>query len=1220
MINQHDLAILSRALSTGIISARQFADILRGVSENPQATIQSLLASRVGMSQDQLSSLLSKTENQARFPDETAAFVPSQDEPSDNKTTELTGEKVPRPAGKPTAGGTAETVDSGSQSGSADAHHQHDTGPLDSQASFELKREIGRGGLGRIMLAQDAFFGRDVAVKQLLRDARQSVDRVERFFLEAQLTGQLEHPGIVPVHALGVSTDGQPFYAMKYIKGRNLWNLIVDYHELDPSDPKRVPALHEMLRALAAVCNAAAFAHHRGVLHRDIKPQNIMVGNYGETLLVDWGLAKVFSETDAGQRQRDAAVAFGSSSTLAASEDIKLGGPREETIDGAVLGTIPYMSPEQARGAVSSLDHGSDIYALGATLYTILCGRPPYLGKGKALLEDVRRGEFDPPRKVSTAIPKPLEAICLKAMDLSPQRRYASAREMAADIARWQSGEPVEAYPEPLLDRAWRWMKKHRTSCVATTVAVLVVLMALGAWRTNVNMHVAQVERRGRSLLQEGQDAFGRQDLALAANKFNEANGLVSPEPGLNDLQMEIGRWIDQTNSRLAAEKARTESRGKVAKFSRLHDDAMISGMLAAGVDPAENTATAKRSVAEALSLFALKVDEPADPSLDGELYSEREIDRLTTDCRQLRWIYADALARPLPEHTQEQRVDSARRALRFIDNLAESTAPTRAYHLRRAFYLRQASDTAAAKIEMQKAHATAPAGAEDHFLEADFNFRHENFAAAAEGFQQALRLDPEHFWAQYFLGASHLKLGNWPEATASLTAAAARRSDLVFVYLLRGFAYGEMGRPDDAEADFKTAERLDAGQYGLYLNRGVVRLRHGKTAEAVDDFQTAIEINPKAPQAYVNLAEAQRLQEQYDEALTTLDKALAADPDSARAYRLKALVNLDMKDDPAAMKALGKALATAASGSRLAAALHCLRGRVLHRQGRREEALAEYRWAMREDADYPRPYHLAAIALMDLGKDAEAVAYFDKYLAESDLLSRAYDLSATTDSQPTPAGLAAFEADRGQTIQQADPRRLLATVYRERGLAHKKLGNSTLAMDDFARAVELVPELDAFPQQYDRNRFGTMHSRRGWAYLLEAKRLALAEFNEGIEIDPQNSEPYSGRGYAYIELGDYRKAIADAEKAVALGSGNPGLYFNVACIQAQAARQAADDDSNPSGEETAQRCRAAAISALRTCFEKWPEKREFYIRQAQLDTALDPLRDSDEFKELLKQ
>jgi WD40 repeat protein/tRNA A-37 threonylcarbamoyl transferase component Bud32 len=327
---------------------------------------------------------------------------------------------------------------------------------------YQVLRPHGKGGLGEVFVALDQELRREVALKEIRAEHADDPLSRGRFVREAEITGGLEHPGIVPVHGLGQYADGRPFYAMRFILGETLKEAIAKYHAGDGEW-----TLRALLGRFVAVCNTVAYAHSRGVLHRDLKPSNVMLGRYGETLLVDWGLAKPLAEPPAGS-PGDATVAPALVPGLV--DGIA-------TQAGAALGTPAYMSPEQAAGRIDQLGPASDIYSLGATLYTLLTARPPVEGKDTAeVLRKAQRGEWLPPRRVKADVPAALDAVCRRALAREPGQRYGTALELAADVERWLADEPVSAWREPWPVRGRRWMRRHRV-LVSTAAAVLVVAL-----------------------------------------------------------------------------------------------------------------------------------------------------------------------------------------------------------------------------------------------------------------------------------------------------------------------------------------------------------------------------------------------------------------------------------------------------------------------------------------------------------------------------------------------------------------------------------------------------------------------------------------------------------------------------------------------------------------------------------------------------------------------
>lgn len=336
-----------------------------------------------------------------------------------------------------------------------------------------------KGGLGQVSRAFDEDVRRTVALKEIREPWADDPEARRRFVAEAEITGQLEHPGVVPIYALGLAPDGRPFYAMRFIGGRTLSEAITAHHEAPTA-----LGLRDLLQQFVAICRTVSYAHSRSVVHRDLKPSNVVLGDFGEAIVLDWGIAKRLGKT--------------AKPSLSGEADPSGSGTATEK--GSVLGTPAYMPPEQARGEPDAARPSADVYALGAILYTILAGRPPYLGaSGSDILVQLFEGPPQPPSQVAKGMPKALEAVCLKAIARDADDRYPGAEALARDVERWLADEPVSACREPWADRARRWARRNRSWVLAGSASLVVALIGL--------MAVVAVQERANVRLSMARDA-----------------------------------------------------------------------------------------------------------------------------------------------------------------------------------------------------------------------------------------------------------------------------------------------------------------------------------------------------------------------------------------------------------------------------------------------------------------------------------------------------------------------------------------------------------------------------------------------------------------------------------------------------------------------------------------------------------------------------------------
>src|SRR5262245_53692486 len=288
--------------------------------------------------------------------------------------------------------------------------------------------------MGRIWVARDMNLDRDVALKELHGELLQNPVALARFLREAQITGQLEHPGIVPVYELACFDDKKhPYYTMRFVNGRTLTEAAADYQQRLLTGEDATLDLATLLHSFVMICNTIGFAHSRGVIHRDLKGQNVILGDFGEVVVLDWGLAKQVHLSEHME------------SGLLATGIVDLGDSRL-TIHGSAMGTPSSMAPEQAAGLLEQIDHRTDIYGLGTILYEILTGQQPFTGTSTGeVLRKVIQDAPTSPRLVRPDVPLGLESICMRALAKKPDDRYASAKELADAVQNWQDAERRKA-------------------------------------------------------------------------------------------------------------------------------------------------------------------------------------------------------------------------------------------------------------------------------------------------------------------------------------------------------------------------------------------------------------------------------------------------------------------------------------------------------------------------------------------------------------------------------------------------------------------------------------------------------------------------------------------------------------------------------------------------------------------------------------------------------
>lgn len=1021
---------------------------------------------------------------------------------------------------------------------------------------YEILGELGRGGMGVVYRARQVGLGRVVALKMILAGSYAGEALLTRFRLEAEAIARLQHPHIVQIYEIG-EHEGCPFFSLEYVAGGSLAAKLKGTPQ-----PSREAA--ELVSTVAAGIHAA---HAQGIVHRDLKPANILLTPDGTPKITDFGLAKNLEEET------------------------------EYTATGDVLGTPSYMAPEQASGLISSIGPATDVYALGAILYELLAGRPPFRSSTVLeTLEQVRTQEPLAPSRLQPSTSRDLETICLKCLEKDPRRRYSTAAQLADDLQRFLGGEPVLARPTPAWERGWKWGRRRPAMVMLLLVSCLAMMaLASGGWfyarYANERAHIAERDLQERDrvdaiqsqtleLAARGRQALSAGDLEQAELRLSEALAKINLEPELERRRAEVEKLLVQARVARAEQSQHARWRSILDQFQHHRDDALFYGCQFTGLDPAANTQSTRAAAGAGLALLGLDDPDRTRIEIPPGCASESERAELQTRCYEMLLIAAEAESQPAAKN--ENSREQARRALAILERAPRLFGrATQAYYLQRAGYCDAMGDVAAATAAKEAAQQQAADRdlAVDEFLTGKLLMNAPGSGSQGPGraiahFERALDLDPQHFWAQYSLALAYIRLQRPELAKANLIACASRRPSFLWVRIIKGFVHGELHEFESAESDFRKAlEELqpdENARYILLVNYGVMKFRQGELDGAIARLQQAVQLKPAEFQAHVNLAQIYQQQGRYDEALASFDEAVRLQPELAPLYRTRARLQVARQEFDTALSDLDRAIQLDPLPGPVQADDWLQRGLILARTKRLDEALAASNAAIGAWADHASSHLLRAELLLRKKEFQEAVTEYDKYL----------------------------KLEKGSK-----------DVYAGRGLARATLGDYAGAIDDYSRVIDLQPTSKAYCQ-------------RGWAYLTgEAPLVALRDFEAAIRLDPQSGDAYNGRGFARARFGQHEAAVADAEQALELGPQTPRMLFNSARIYAQATQGL--------GRGVVQRLppvmkqyadyQSRAIALLREALELSPveERRQFWEESVKADRHLSPIAGAAAFARL---
>ncbi len=776
---------------------------------------------------------------------------------------------------------------------------------------LQLLGEIARGGMGAILKGRDTDLGREIAIKVLLQSQAGRADSLQRFVEEAQITGQLQHPGIVPVYELGRLPDLRPYFTMKLVKGKTLAALLAA--RSDPAQDRS-----RFVGIFAQVCQTLAYTHARGVIHRDLKPSNIMVGAFGEVQLMDWGLAKVLAEGGAVDQktvQQRPDVSF-----ICTQRSAKLDseGSDSHTQSGSLLGTPAYIAPEQARGDVDLVDQRSDVFGLGAILCEILTGQPPFTGRAAEAARKAQIAKLEDAYARLDASGAEAELVRLAKWCLAaePWDRPGDAGKVAQEVAAYLDSV-AERLRQAELARAAEQVRaeeeaKRRRMTLGLAAAVLTLVVAGGsaaAWwwqqRTSVSRDVEaalaealQHQAAGRwsearAALERADGRLGGTGPEVLRDRVRQARADVDMVHQLDEIRLRqmgaytaYGRFdlagAEQLYALAFAAYGLDVSAPEAA--ARLRDSAIREALLA-GLDDwmrvkPRTQRAALRALADAADDNAWRLSCRA-ALLAGDKNKLQHLaeqpEALTQSSGLLLWL-GDALhdagrvdaAVMLLQRAQQRYPGDFWLNFNLGSRLLWEVRPTR---------------PAEAVGYFRIAVALRPASAVSHScLGAAFAESGDRDAGTVE-LRQAIALDPEFAPAHTNLGTALATQGKLDEATAAFRRAIALDPKSTMAHGNLGSALATQGKLDEAAAEYRLTIALNPQLAQTHNNLGNVLDVQGKGDQAMAEYRLAIALDPKFAVAHSNLGAALSRQGKADEALAELRRAIALDPRDAIAH-----------------------------------------------------------------------------------------------------------------------------------------------------------------------------------------------------------------------------------------------------------------------------------------------------------------------------------------------
>jgi tetratricopeptide (TPR) repeat protein len=991
---------------------------------------------------------------------------------------------------------------------------------------FRVLREVGRGGMGIVYEAEQVSLGRRVALKVLPFAATMDPRHLQRFQNEARSAASLEHPHIVPVYGVGCER-GVHYYAMKFIDGQTVAALIAEQRQ--DSQPAEQPTQTYTAQTSAAdtapraqdatapaPCDAAYFrraaewgiqaaealehGHSLGIVHRDIKPANLIIDGQGKLWITDFGLAR--TGTDTGL-----------------------------TMTGDVLGTLRYMSPEQAQARHGLVDHRTDVYSLGVTLYELLTLRPAFAGEDRArLLQRISLDDPIAPRRLNKAIPAELETIVLKAMEKEASGRYGTAREMAEDLGRFMEDKPIRARRPRLVERARRWSRRHRPVVWATTVVLLfaaVMSGAVGLWWVQKR---AAAEGEARAALREATELQKEEKWIEALSAAKRAQAVLAGVWADRDLHQQVNELAKDLEMAHRLEEARLQLTATAIK------------------DGGFNYGACDEAYELAFAWYGLDVDS-LDPQEAGDRVRSCSIRMqlaATLDhwaCVRLQlgasnWKHLLAISRaadpdPLRLGLRDALERNDTKSLEELTAFAQSNVMPPATAVLLARLTEGLPDTPRVLAILREVQQRYPA---DFWINFELGFQHEHLhppqlERAIRYYTAAVALRPRNCAVHNNLGGALHDKGDLDEAIAEFREAIRLMPDFATAHSNLGGVLDENGQLDAAIAECREAIRLDKDLPKAHNNLGIILQEKGQLDAAVAEFREAIRLKKDYDGAHNNLGTVLLDKGQLDEAIAEYQEAIRLNKDFPEAHNNLGNALIDKGNLDAAVAELREAIRLREyMPKRLLAEAYKNLGNALWSKGQVDEAIAEYREAIRVKPDFAGAHNNLGNVLLHKGQPDEAIAEYQEALRLKKDFPEALD------------GLGNALHDKARLDEAIAEYREAIRLKPDFAGAHNNLGQVLLDKGQLDEAIAEYQEAIRLKKD-----FAEAHNNLGNA-LRDKGRLevAIAEYQEAIRLKKDFAEAHNNLGNALDDKGRLDEAIAEYRQAVRLKKDFPDAHNNL--------------------------------------------------------------------------